>query len=36
MSLIPRACEAAGLEFETILDRVIGEALFRDELAPVA
>lgn len=36
MSLIPRACEAAGLEFETILDRVIGEALFREELAPVA
>lgn len=36
MSLIPRACEAAGIEFEVILDRVIGEALFREELLPVA
>ncbi len=36
MSLIPRACVAAGIEFETILERVIGEALFRDQLAPAA
>ncbi|MCG3197715.1 MAG: D-alanine--D-alanine ligase [Candidatus Omnitrophica bacterium] len=36
MSLIPRACVAAGIEFETILDRVIGEALFRDQLVPAA
>ena len=35
MSLIPRACQAAGLEFEAILERVIGEALFRDEVLPV-
>ncbi|MCA9424935.1 MAG: D-alanine--D-alanine ligase [Candidatus Omnitrophica bacterium] len=36
VSIIPRACEAAGLDFEVILDRVIGEALFREELIPVA
>lgn len=36
VSIIPRACEAAGLEFEVILDRVIGETLFREELLPVA
>ncbi len=32
MSLIPRACAAAGLDFEAILDRVIGEALFKEEV----
>jgi D-alanine-D-alanine ligase len=32
MSLIPRACIAAGLDFEMILERVIGEALFREQL----
>ena len=36
MSLIPRACTAAGLDFEAILDRVIGEALFKEEVLTVA
>ena len=36
VSIIPRACEAAGIDFEVILDRVIGETLFREELIPVA
>lgn len=36
MSLIPRACAAAGLDFEAILDRVIGEALFKEEVLTVA
>jgi len=35
MSLIPRACAAAGLAFDAILDRVIGETLFRDEVVPM-
>ncbi|KXK34905.1 MAG: D-alanine--D-alanine ligase, partial [Candidatus Hinthialibacteria bacterium OLB16] len=35
MSLIPRACAAAGIEFESILDRLIGEALFKEQIATV-
>ena len=35
MSLIPRACATAGIEFDTILDRIIGEALFSEQLVPV-
>jgi D-alanine-D-alanine ligase len=32
MSLIPKACQVIGLELETVLDRIIGEALFHPEL----
>lgn len=35
MSLVPRACQAAGLDFEAILDRLIGETLFKEPLVPV-
>jgi len=35
MSLIPRACAAAGIEFESILDRLIGETLFKEQIATV-
>jgi D-alanine-D-alanine ligase len=36
MSLIPRACDAAGIEFESILDRIIGEALFQEQMVGLA
>lgn len=35
MSLIPRACAAAGIEFEAIIDRLIGEVLFKEQMATV-
>jgi D-alanine-D-alanine ligase len=35
VSLIPRACQAMGIEFSQILDRLVGEVLFRDQLATV-